>query len=156
MFGSQLTTMMEAGAGLVVGTVDRNGVPRGIRAWGARVVDVESRRVRVILTADDRRIVDNLEAGRVAITAADVRTLQSVQLKGRVVIVEAPTADDVALTRIQIDRFFEAVVETDGNPRQQLDLMLPAEMVAIELLVDEQYDQTPGPTAGTPLQRVAT
>jgi hypothetical protein len=153
MFGSELTTMIEAGAGLIVGTVDSEGAPRGIRAWGARVVDVEGQRVRIVLTADDRRIVDNLSLGRAAFTAADVRTLRSVQLKGRVVTVEPPTPDDVALTRSQIDRFFEVVNKTDGNPLEQLELMLPTEMVAIEVVVDEEYDQTPGPTAGAALRQ---
>jgi hypothetical protein len=153
VFGSELTTMIEAGAGLVVGTVDRNGAPRGIRAWGARVVDVEDQRVRIVLTADDRRIVDNLRLGRAAFTAADVRTLRSVQLKGRVVTVEPPTSEDVELTRSQIDRFFEVVNETDGNPLEQLELMLPTEMVAIEVVVDEEYDQTPGPMAGAALRQ---
>ena len=151
VFGSELTTMIEAGAGLVVGTVDGNGAPRGIRAWGARVVDVERQRIRIVLTADDRLVVDNLAGGKAAFTAADVRTLRSVQLKGRVATVELPTPEDVELTRSQIDRFFEAVVETDRNSFRQLELMLPREMVAIELVVDEEYDQTPGPAAGTTL-----
>jgi hypothetical protein len=153
MFGSELTSMIEAGAGLILGTVDDDGAPRGIRAWGARVVDVEARRVRIVLTADDRRVVDNLAGGKAAFTAADVRTLRSVQLKGRVVTVEPPTPDDVALTRSQIDRFFEVVNKTDGNPLEQLELMLPTEMVAIEVVVDEEYDQTPGPTAGAALRQ---
>jgi hypothetical protein len=145
--------MTEAGAGLVVGTVDRAGTPRGIRAWSARVVDAETQRLRIVLTADDHQVVENLAVGRVAFTAADVRTLRSVQLKGRVVSVEAPTQDDVELSRVQTDLFFAAVVETDGNPLLHLELMLPAEMVAIEMIVDEQYDQTPGPTAGSALRQ---
>jgi hypothetical protein len=153
MFGSELTSMIEAGAGLILGTVDGDGAPRGIRAWGARVVDVDGQRVRIVLTADDRRVVDNLAGGKAAFTAADVRTLRSVQLKGRVVIVEPPTPDDVELTRAQIDRFFEAVNQTDGNPLEQMELMLPTEMVAIEVLVEEEYDQTPGPAAGAALRQ---
>ena len=139
---------------MVVGTVDGHGVPRGTRAWSAHVLDPVGRRVRVVLTADDRRIVDNLDRGRVSFTASDVRTLRSVQMKGRVASVESPTPEDVERTRTQTDRFFDAVVETDGNPRHLLELMLPAEMVAIEVLVDEQYDQTPGPTAGSALRPV--
>jgi hypothetical protein len=153
MFGSELTNMIEAGAGLILGTVDGDGAPRGIRAWGARVVDVDGQRVRIVLTADDRRVVDNLAGGKAAFTAADVRTLRSVQLKGRVVIVEPPTPDDVEVTRAQIDRFFEAVNQTDGNPLEQMELMLPTEMVAIEVLVEEEYDQTPGPAAGAALRQ---
>ncbi len=155
MFGTELTAMTEAGAGLVVGTIDRDGVPRGIRAWAVLVVDADAQRLRIVLTADDRQIVENLGAGRVAVTAADVRTLRSVQLKGRIVTLETPTGDDIELARVQTDRFFEAVVETDGNSLLQLELMMPAEMVAIEMIVDEQYDQTPGPTAGSVLREAA-
>ena len=57
------------------------------------------------------------------------------------------------MTRRQIERFFEAVTETDGNSLDQLRLMLPSAMVAIDIIVDEQYDQTPGPTAGAALRQ---
>jgi Pyridoxamine 5'-phosphate oxidase len=152
VFASELTTMIDAGAGLVVGTVDAQGTPRGVRAWAAWVVDPDAQRLRVVLTGDDREVVANLADGRVALTAADVRTLRSVQMKGRVVAVDEPNAADLELAELQTDRFFVAVSQSDGNPMEMLRLLLPSERVVIEMVVEEQYDQTPGPTAGTAIQ----
>jgi xanthine/CO dehydrogenase XdhC/CoxF family maturation factor len=143
--------MLENGAGLVVGTVSTEGIPRADRAWAASVIDAESRRIRFVMSADDADVVGNLQSGRVSLNGADVRTYQSVQLKGRPVVVEAPTTDDVELARHQSETFFEAVHLTDGNPVEALRRMLPLDMVAVEMIVEESFDQTPGPSAGAAL-----
>ncbi|HSP28166.1 MAG TPA: hypothetical protein VLN74_06410 [Ilumatobacteraceae bacterium] len=150
-FATELATILEAGAGLVVGTVSAEGAPRADRAWAASVVDAENRRIRFVMSADDAAVVDNLQSGRVSLTGANVSTYQSVQLKGRPVVVEAPTASDVELARRHSESFFAAVHRVDGNPLELLRRMLPHEMVAVEMIVEESYDQTPGPTAGTAL-----
>ena len=54
-----------------------------------------------MFTGDDQTLVDNLEGRKVAVTAADVRTVRSVQLKGRVVSVEQPTPADIEITERQ-------------------------------------------------------
>ena len=150
-FATELITILETGAGLVVGTVSPDGVPRADRAWAASVVDAESRRIRFVMSADHPDVVDNLQSGRVSLTGAEVSTYQSVQLKGRPVVVEAPAAADIALARHQSETFFEAVHRTDGNPLELLRRMLPHDMVAVEMIVEESFDQTPGPSAGSPL-----
>jgi hypothetical protein len=144
-------TILETGAGLVVGTVSTDGVPRADRAWAASVVDAERSRIRFVMSADHPDVVDNLQSGRVALTGAEVTTYQSVQVKGRPVVVEAPTVADVELARLQSETFFDAVHRTDGNPIEALRRMLPLEMVAVEMIVEESFDQTPGPAAGTAL-----
>lgn len=155
MFATELTTMLEAGAGLVVGTVSADGTPRADRAWSACVVDSPTRRVRFVMSADDAAVFDNLQARSVSLTGADVRTYRSVQLKGRPVVVEAPTADDLDLAGRQSETFFEAIHSTDGNPVESLRRMLPHEMVAVEIIVEETFDQTPGPSAGSALKQAA-
>jgi hypothetical protein len=152
VFASELIAMIEAGAGLVVGTVGEDGAPRGIRAWAAWVVDHDEQRIRVVLTGDDPTVVARLEGCNVAVTAGNVRTLQSVQLKGRVSGVEQPTAADMEITERHIAWFFQAVHDTDGNPIELLQVMRPSTHLVLEMVVDEQYDQTPGPTAGHALQ----
>ena len=152
MFASELMSMIEAGAGLLIGTVTADGAPRGVRAWAAWVVDPDEQRLRVVFTADDPVVVGSLEGRKVAVTAANVRNLRSVQLKGRVISVEQPTPADLEITESQTACFFTAVHETDGNPIELLHVLLPSTWLALEMIVDEQYDQTPGPTAGTALQ----
>jgi len=145
-------SMIEAGAGLLIGTVTADGAPRGVRAWAAWVVDPDEQRLRVVFTGDDPVVVGSIEGRKVAMTAANVRNLRSVQLKGRVVSVEQPTPADLEITESQTQCFFTAVHESDGNPIELLRVMLPSTHLALEMIVDEQYDQTPGPTAGSALQ----
>ena len=152
MFGTELETMIESGAGLVLGTAGEGGAPRGTRAWSASVVDRDAQRVRVVFSADDPVVIENLRSGRATLTAADVRTFRSVQLKGRVTALEPTTEHDLELTGEQVDRFFEAVIATDGNPIELLRRLVPAEKMVVEIDVEEQYDQTPGPGAGAVLR----
>ncbi len=148
-FATELVEILETGAGLVVGTVSADGEPRADRAWAAMVVDADSGRVRFVMSADDQAVIDNLQSATVSLTGAEVSTYQSVQLKGRPLVVEAPTAADVELARLQSETFFEAVHRTDGNPVESLRRMLPQRMVAVEMIVEESFDQTPGPSAGS-------
>jgi hypothetical protein len=141
--------MIEAGAGLVVGTVSADGEPRATRAWAATVVDADARRVRVAIGADDEVAVENLAGGALSLTGADVTTFRSVQMKGHVVAVESPTAEDVDLVRLQSGLFFGAVHATDGNPHELLRRILPHEVIVVEMIVEEMFDQTPGPEAGS-------
>ena len=150
-FATELMTILESGAGLVVGTVSTDGEPRADRAWAASVVDAESCRLRFVMSADDPAVVENLQGAMVSLTGAEVITYQSVQLKGRPVVVEAATAGGLELAHRQSEAFFEAVHRSDGNPVESLRRMLPHRMVAVEMLVEETFDQTPGPSAGTAL-----
>jgi hypothetical protein len=150
-FASELTRMVESGAGLVVGTVSADGEPRADRAWGVSVVDADERRIRFIMSADDPDVLENLESGNVSLTGAEVSTFHSVQFKGRPVLVESPTADDIEMARTQSEKFFAMVNRVDGNPVEHLRRMLPLQTVAVEMAVVDMFDQTPGPTAGSAL-----
>ena len=154
-FASELTAMIDSGAGIVVGTVSEDGEPRADRGWAAAVLDEQGRRVRFVMSADDPAVVRNLEAGSVSLTGAEVITYQSIQLKGRPVVVEAPTADDIEMARVQTATFFDAVHRVDGNPLESLWRMLPLQMVAVEMIVEETFDQTPGPAAGAVIDGAA-
>jgi hypothetical protein len=151
VYRSELITMTEAGAGLIVGTVGPDGEPRATRAWSLAAVDDVPGRVRVAVTADDDVTLRNLRGGLVAVTAANVRDLRSVQVKGRVISVSAPTEADRRVAEDQTERFLHGVHETDGNPLEALRRMLPHSMVMVEIDVSDAFDQTPGPVAGSEL-----
>lgn len=148
MFGTELETMIEAGAGLVIGTAGDDRLPRGARAWGAAIVDRDERRIRVVYTADDPGVVENIRSGHVALNAAEVVSFRSVQYKGRVVATGPPTPADLELVRGHTEHFFAIVHAIDGNPMELLERMLPIEMSTFEMVVDDQFNQTPGPDAG--------
>ena len=81
VFSPDVMSVLEAGTSLIVGTVGEDGEPRATRAFALVVVD-DAPTVRVLISADDPVVVEHLRTGRVAITAADVRTLHSVSLPG--------------------------------------------------------------------------
>jgi hypothetical protein len=142
--------MTRIGSALLVGTVARDGTPRATRGWSLELVDEEARRLRLVVSADDQVTLQNLGNGRIAVTGGDVRTVRSQQVKGRVECIEEATEQDLARMALHADVFFTDVEETDGTPRSLLTKLLPIEVVACEFVVDEAYDQSPGPTAGSP------
>jgi hypothetical protein len=144
----EVAALMESGCSLIVGSVDASGGPEATRGFGLRVVRDEGL-LRVIVAADALRTHDNLRTvGVVALTATDVATLRSTQAKGRAVSVEAATDADRAVFARYHDEFFTALHETDGTALDLVVRMLPADIVAFVMTVDEVFDQTPGPAAG--------
>jgi hypothetical protein len=144
-------TFLEGGGALLVGTVEADGTPCAARGWGITVLtgDEPGMRVQVVLDASDERALRALAAtGAVSVTATDVRTLRSIQVKGLAAPVEAATAADVALARRYCDDFFRAVNEADGIDVALLERLVPAAYVTCEVTVHHRFDQTPGPGAG--------
>lgn len=150
--------MLALGSALIAATVSADGEPRAARASSWQVVDPTERRIRVAMCADDPVFVANLglhaEPGsvRVSVTGADVLTFASVQLKGSVVALDAPDADDRAAIEHHNDVFVGKIEAVDGHPADVVRRFLPIEHVMVEVLVDEVYDQTPGPGAGAVLR----
>jgi Pyridoxamine 5'-phosphate oxidase len=140
---------MQPDATLLVATVDDDGAPRAGRGWVA--VDAgHPGRIRVVVGADDPAMVANLRPGaRIAVTSGDVRTLRSTQVKGRVDTVGPTSDDDLTAMAGAVDGFVRAVHEVDGNPPEQLRRLLPNAVLAVEIDVDEVFDQSPGPGAGS-------
>jgi hypothetical protein len=151
VFSPDVMSILEPGTSLIVGTVGADGEPRATRAFALTIVDDETNRVRVVLSADDPVAVDHLHTGAISVTAADVRTLRSVQLKGRLTLVEPPTEHDRALVQDHSERFFESVYETDGHARDLVQRMLAISLISVEMVVEQLFDQSPGPGAGSPV-----
>jgi hypothetical protein len=143
-----LRAFLERGCATVVGTAGADGRPHAQRAFGCGVIDPTT--IRVMLDATDPTLRTHLDAGgRIAITSADVRTLRSVQVKGRVLAVEdTPTADDLARCQAHNDELFRDIEEADHFPREYPERMVPPGYLVAVVTVEELYDQTPGPGAG--------
>ena len=149
--GPEAARLFAPGSALIVGTVDSDGAPYAIRAWGATVVD-DGAGLRVYVDADDPQVVPRLVASAaVAVTGGDVKTLASAQVKGRVRVMDDLTAMDIATRERATEAFVREVHETDHTPREMLERMVPERFVACTLAIEELYDQTPGPAAGQTL-----
>lgn len=147
---TEMATFFEAGCALVIGVTTEDGAPHGARAWGLSVVQAGCVRL-LVNAADDVALRVLRNGGRVAITGADVPTLRSMQAKGRAVAVEPATDADRARARAFRDDFFTDIAETDGTPMALLDRLVPLDYMACTVMIEEVFDQTPGPGAGAPL-----
>jgi hypothetical protein len=153
MFAPETTAFVETGPALIVGTVGADAVPHATRGWGLTVLDAGIGEIRLLLDADDDQARANLaETGAIAITATDVPTLRSLQMKGTCVEI-APASDvDAERSARYRDLFFGDIEATERTPRELPERLAPRALVGCAVRVDELFDQTPGPAAGTPMQ----
>ena len=152
VFDPALVTFLESGCSTIVGTVGPDGEPHASRGWGISVGGGDETTVRLVVDAADTVGLRHLaDRGAIALTGGDVRTLHSVQLKGRSLGVEPATDADRARARRYCDEFFADIAQTDGTERDLLERLVPADYAVCLVAVDEVFDQTPGPGAGAPL-----
>ena len=131
--------------------VTAEGEPSATRAWSLEPVSTDPPVVRVALPAGEVVRVGHDPARldvAIAVTGGDVATLQSKQIKGRAVALDAPTEHDRALIEMHVEGFFGAVERVDGIPRELLRYLVSDDFDMVTVEVAELYDQTPGPTAG--------
>jgi hypothetical protein len=164
VFEPETRQLLEAGCALIVGTADRDGEPFATRGWGVTVLDdgedggvggaeAAPTRVRLLLDGADRpHIGADPGPAPIAVTGCDVPTLRSIQFKGQVVeVVEATDADRARAERFW-EAFFSDIEKTDRTPRPPLYRLVPLDLIACTVEVDEIFDQTPGPDAGASVE----
>jgi hypothetical protein len=146
-----IVELLESPCSLIVGTVAADGLPDATRAWGTRVLD-DGARLRLLLAANATTSAHNLRTTkRIALTATNFGTFQSVQVKGHALSVGAADDRDRAVAQQFWTDCVHALHELDGSPADLLMRMVPADVIVCEMTVDELFDQTPGPNAGTRL-----
>ena len=80
-------------------------------------------------------------------TCSRPTTYRTVQLKGEVVSVREPTAEQLAAVDDHVEAFSREAEEVGLMPGTGRRFLDPG-LVAVTLAVRELYDQTPGPSAG--------
>ena len=151
MIDPEILELMESPCSLIVGTVDDDGLPDATRGWGVQVLDGGTR-IRLLLSSNAAVTTANLrKTGRIALTATDFLTMRSVQVKGVALAVEEATDSD----RARFDKFWadcaRTLHEIDDTPEATIARMVPSGVFACVMTVDDLFDQTPGPEAGTRL-----
>src|SRR5580700_2642454 len=137
---------------LIVGIVGEDGWPYATRGWGLTVLPSRPGQLRLVLSSDDGpQLHKERDSRPIALTAADPRTLRAFQLKGQAGPAEPATAEDRAAAVRFCESFFSVVEELDGRDRRLLEPMVPDDFVACTIVIDERFDQTPGPGAGAAL-----
>ena len=148
----ELRTFLQGGGALVIGTHDGSLNPEITRGWGLRVLDRSTVELCVGLPSSENTL-RNLEAnGRIAATFVAPGVYRQVQLKGRLLAVVEPAPEDREWVE-RSHRGFRDSVEPVGIPAPLAPRFWNYDegLAKVRFVVEEAYDQTPGPRAGRPL-----
>ena len=147
MFDVETRAFLQRPVAIILGSADQLNTPDAARSSGIAVLD--DRRLRVVFAADATTARANAVPGaRVSLLVTDITTYESIQWKGTVITgPSSRTTGDLALTHAYLDSF-RIGLEQNGMAAELLRRLFSLDTVAIEVEVDEQYDQTPGVDAG--------
>ena len=147
VFDADTRAFLQRPVAIMLGSADQLNTPDAVRSSGIAVLD--DRRLRVVFAADAATARANAVPGaRVSLLVSDITTYESIQWKGTVVAGASPrTAGDLALTHAYLDNFLIGL-EQNGMGPDLLRRLCSLDTVAIEVEIDEEYDQTPGVDAG--------
>jgi hypothetical protein len=140
---------IHGGVAVGVATRDDDLRPAFARGWGPEV-SADGRSLRLCVSAPEgSRMRANLEEnGAVAVGFSPPTIARAVQVKGVATRVGEPEAADLE----RLERHFRAFVAEAGRvgAPQELSqrMLMRTGLVAVNFLIDEVFDQTPGPTAG--------
>jgi hypothetical protein len=152
---ADVKTFIEQGVSVMVGTRDAELVPELVRAWGPRISrDRTSVSVCVAMAAGARTIGNLRDNGRLAVTFALPADSNAIQVWGRCIGTGRPRRDDLTAVQQHRDAFAQ-VSNGLGVPLPfiealwQRELAGSAGMVKIRFVVEQIFNQTPGPDAGS-------
>ena len=146
-----IAEFLDSGVSMVGSSADDQFVPEAFRIWGAALDDVGV--VRALVSSDARQTYEGVGKGTlVSMTFADPLNLRSMQVKGRSLgPAEAPGPDDVACME-RYEATFVPKGVLNGTPPGLIEGVRPRSVFVLSIALDEAYDQTPGPAAGSPLE----
>ena len=143
---------LEPGLSILVGTVDADGTPSCCRAIALASTD-ELRTVTVYLpVATSHQTIQNVATtGQMAVAATHVIDHCATQLKGTTTEARLAREDEAPFVRGQLDAFADTL-DTIGVPRRLTRSVAHWPAFAISMRVEQVFDQTPGPNAGSRLK----
>jgi pyridoxamine 5'-phosphate oxidase-like protein len=152
-----LKAFIERGVSVMVGTRDAELVPELVRAWGPRISgDRQHVSVCVAMAASAKTIGNLKDNKRLAVTLASPADSNAIQLYGRCTGTGRPHRDDLSAVRQHRDAFARVNTGLGASlafieALWQRELAGSPEMVTIQFVVEQIFNQTPGPDAGSPL-----
>ena len=152
MISARVHRCLEPGMSIVVGAVDAHGAPSCCRGIALASND-DLRSVTVYLpVATSHDTIENLAlTKRLAVAVMFPLDHSATQIKGVVEETRLARDDEAAFVR---DRFeaFAGVLDAAGVPKRLTRSLMHWPAFAIRVRVEQVFEQTPGPKAGTRLQ----
>jgi hypothetical protein len=139
------------GCSVVVGTVDAEGVPAACRAIAITADDDLARLTVYLPVATANQTIANIATTRrLAVAASRPADHATVQFKGSTVGVRLAREEEAALLRSRLDDFGSYLLMI-GVPASLLARINHWPAYAVEMTVEQAFDQTPGSNAGEQL-----
>jgi hypothetical protein len=137
---------------VLVGTVDRHGMPACCRAIALTSNDDLASVTTYVPVATSQTIIANIALShRMAVVVTHPIDHFSVQLKGITSAARLARDDEAPLMNERLEQLAD-VLHSLGVPRRVTRAVAHWPVFAIEMRVEEIYEQTPGPRAGTRMQ----
>lgn len=152
MSADRAQAALEAGTSIFVATLDANLSPLCCRAIALRSEDHLATAVVYVPIATSRDTLCNLATTRrIAVVVTKPIEHMSIQLKGTSRTARLARTDEEAFVRSRLDGLAE-VLDRIGVPRRVTRSFAYWPAFAIEIDVDDVFEQTPGPRAGDRLR----
>lgn len=146
-----LQEWLEGGVSLIVGTVDAEGVPTCCRAFAITTKDdFETVTVYVPAATGQETMANVATTRRMAISCTKPVSHSSIQIKGITRGVKLASPEDEAFVTQRLHDFAD-VLDVLGLPRKVTHRMAHWPAFAIDVTIEQLFDQTPGPRAGNPI-----
>jgi|SRR5690349_7828193 hypothetical protein len=143
---------LRPGLAILVGTVDGAGVPATCRGIAVNSSDgLETLTVYVPVATSHTTIQNLATTRRLAVGATHPIEHSATQLKGSSTDVRLARDDEAAFVRARLDAFAD-VLDTIGVPRRVTNSVAHWPAFAITMRVEQIFEQTPGPKAGSRLR----
>jgi hypothetical protein len=143
--------IIEDAGTILVGTHDADLTPEITRGWGPTILpDGHTIDVCISLTAGAKTLDNLRDHEEIAITFCHTSTYKTVQLKGRFLDSGEPTARDWEAVERQKNILTEQTMAHSTLRSDVLRILAP-DLVKLRIVVQQAFEQTPGPGAGDTL-----
>jgi hypothetical protein len=152
MIDKNLSSFLEEGLGVYVGTRNAALEPNGARGAAVRVEEGGTHAVVYVAEISAPRILPDLESnGQIAVSVGRPKDDRACQVKGLFTGARPAAEEERDVVIAQWDRFRSAL-EYIGIPRAMTAAWMAWPAVALRFKVTAVFEQTPGPAAGTPMR----
>ena len=150
MFDERLLRVAtDGGTSVLVGSADSGAVPACCRGIAVSTDATLARATVYVPVATSRDVIANAATSKkLAVMITRVVEHVGIQLKGTVEAIRLAGDDEGPFVRRRLQEFAE-VVDEIGLPRRIFMSVNHWPAFAVEIAVEEVFDQTPGPRAGS-------
>jgi len=143
---------LEPGLSILVGTVDAKGTPACCRAVAIKSDDALETVTVYLPVATSHETIRNIAmTKRLAIAATHPVEHCATQLKGSTSEARLARDDEAAFVRGRLDAWAN-ILDTLGVPKRLTHSVAHWPAFAVTMSVEQVFEQTPGPKAGTSLR----